>query len=153
MHNPKILWVSLLVLPLLGLSSGAAIWQFLRASHRAQDYAQSQSQLEQVTQQVNFLKQEHQATTADRSKLQQSLTSTQQKMAAGQKQLTALQGQVKTLTAQLQALQTENTALKAKLAAAQQQAKPAKPAQSATPKPTGKPDPELAEPATLRTDL
>jgi chromosome segregation ATPase len=117
----KQLWILLSFFAVVGLFSGLAIWQISNLQQKDRDLARAKTELDQVTQQMQLLKDQNTATITSRGKLQKDLASAQKQLTTFQQQGLAIQQQLKTAQAQNSTLISENATLKVRLSLTEKQ--------------------------------
>jgi chromosome segregation ATPase len=106
------LWILLAFFALIGVFSGLAIWQINQSQHRERELTRTKTQLQQIAQQMQVLKEQNAAAQSDKGKLIKDLTVAKKQLTTFQQKGLELEQRFKAAQDTLTKLATENSNLK-----------------------------------------
>jgi len=106
------LWILLAFFALIGVFSGLAIWQINQSQQRERELTRTKTQLQQIAQQMQVLKEQNAAAQSDKGKLIKDLTVAKKQLTTFQQKGLELEQRFKAAQDTLTKLATENSNLK-----------------------------------------
>jgi DNA anti-recombination protein RmuC len=106
------LWILLAFFALIGVFSGLAIWQINQSQQRERELTRTKTQLQQISQQMQVLKEQNAAAQLDKGKLIKDLTVAKKQLTTFQQKGLELEQRFKAAQDTLTKLATENSNLK-----------------------------------------
>jgi type II secretory pathway pseudopilin PulG len=106
------LWILLAFFTLIGVFSGLAIWQINQSQQRERELTRTKTQLQQIAQQMQVLKEQNAAAQLDKGKLIKDLTIAKKQLTTFQQKGIELEQRFKAAQDTLTKLATENSNLK-----------------------------------------
>jgi DNA anti-recombination protein RmuC len=106
------LWILLAFFALIGVFSGLAIWQINQSQQRERELTRTKTQLQQIAQQMQVLKEQNAAAQSDKGKLIKDLTVAKKQLTIFQQKGLELEQRFKAAQDTLTKLATENSNLK-----------------------------------------
>jgi chromosome segregation ATPase len=106
------LWILLAFFALIGVFSGLAIWQINQSQQRERELTRTKTQLQQIAQQMQVLKEQNAAVQSDKGKLIKDLTVAKKQLTTFQQKGLELEQRFKAAQDTLTKLAAENSNLK-----------------------------------------
>jgi type II secretory pathway pseudopilin PulG len=110
------LWILLAFFALIGVFSGLAIWQINQSQQKERELTRAKTQLQQIAQQMQVLKEQNATALSDKGKLIKDLGAAKKQLTTFQQKGIELEQRFKAAQDTLTKLATENSNLKIQLA-------------------------------------
>jgi uncharacterized protein YhaN len=110
------LWILLAFFAVIGIFSGLAIWQINQSQQKERELTRAKTDLQQIAQQMQVLKEQNAAALSDKSKLIKDLTATKKQLTTFQQKGIELEQRFKAAQETLTKLAAENSSFRIQLA-------------------------------------
>jgi type II secretory pathway pseudopilin PulG len=110
------LWILLAFFAVIGIFSGLAIWQINQSQQRDRELTRAKTDLQQIAQQMQVLKEQNAAALSDKGKLIKDLTAVKNQLTTFQQKGIELEQRFKAAQDTLSKLAAENSNLRIQLA-------------------------------------